>query len=129
MKAHGLRSDLLFSGNGRADLAEECAGEIVDRVLSSPERITALYCENDIIALSILKQLQERGIRVPEQIALIGHDGLDMLKMLHPQTSTIEQPRYEMGRIAAEMLIDTIENKSEVRHITLEPKLLVGETT
>ena len=81
------------------------------------------------MAMAVFKRLQERGIRVPEQIAIIGHDGLDLVKMLHPQITTIAQPRYEMGRIAAQILIDQIENGTTPQHILLQPKLVVGETT
>ena len=99
---------------------------IVEQILSVNEPITALYCEDDVMALTIYKRLQERGIRVPEQIAIIGHDGLDMIKALHPQITTVEQPRYEMGRTAAQILI---EQGAPPRHIVLQPRLLVGETT
>ena len=81
------------------------------------------------MALTIYKRLQERGIRVPEQIAIIGHDGLDMVKALHPQITTIEQPRLEMGRTAAQILIEQIEQGVPPRHVVLQPRLLVGETT
>ena len=129
LKERGLEPAGFFLCNGQLEVAEPISYHIVEQILSAKEPITALYCEDDVMALTIYKRLQERGIRVPEQIAIIGHDGLDMIKALHPQITTIEQPRYEMGRTAAQILIEQIEQGAAPRHVTLQPRLLVGETT
>lgn len=129
MKAHGLDPACFFVCNGRAEIAEKQSEEIVNAILNMKEMPDALYCENDVIALSILKRLQEHHIQIPDQIALIGHDGLDMVKMLHPEVTTIAQPRYEIGKVAAELLINQIEKKSAPEQIILYPKLQLGETT
>lgn len=123
---HGIVPSGFFLRN---EINAQMSWQVVDQVLALEEPITALYCEDDVMALAVFKRLQERGIQVPEQIAIIGHDGLDLVKMLHPQITTIEQPRYEMGRIAAQLLIDQIEQNSPPQHILLQPRLLVGETT
>jgi len=125
----GLEPAGYFPCNGRQDLAEQLSYGIVEQVLSQDPPITALYCENDIMALAIFKRLQERNIPVPEQIAIIGHDGLDVVSLLHPQITTIAQPRYEMGRVAAQMLLDRIERNEAPCRITLQPYLQPGETT
>ena len=129
LKEHGLEAAGFFLCNGDLDIAQELSHDIVDKILAEKEPITAIYCEDDVMALTVYKRLQERGVRVPEQIAIIGHDGLDMIKAVHPQITTIEQPRYEMGRLAAEMLIEQIEKGAPSRNVVLKPRLLVGETT
>lgn len=129
LKAHGLEPAGMFAGNGRADISETVSCAIVDAALGMDDPPTALYCENDIIALSILKRLQELKVKVPEQMAVIGHDGLDMIHMLHPVISTVAQPRYDIGRVAAEILLDQIENAAPERHVVLTPTLVTGETT
>lgn len=129
MKENGLNPNNLFQCNGRADIAVQYADAIIDQILASSDKITAIYCENDIMALTIVKTLQERNVKIPDQIAIVGHDGLDMVSMLHPQITTVAQPRHEMGKLAAEILIDQIENHSEPQKILLEPKLIAGETT
>ena len=126
---HGLEPTKFFLRNGSQEITEQMSSQVVEQILAAEGPITALYCEDDTMALAIYKRLQERGIRVPEQIAIIGHDGLDLVKMLHPQITTIEQPRQKMGRIAAELLIEQIEHNTEPQHILLQPRLLVGETT
>ena len=129
LAVHGVEPAGFFLSNGRWEQAEKMASEIVNGILSAKEPITALYCEDDIMALTVYKRLQERGVKIPEQIAIIGHDGLDMIKMVHPQITTIEQPRYEMGKLAAEILIEQIEQGVPPRNVVLQPRLLVGETT
>ena len=129
LKERGLEPAGFFLCTGFLEVAETISYRIVDQILSAEEPITALYCEDDVMALTIFKRLQERGIQVPEQIAIIGHDGLDMIKALHPQITTIEQPRHEMGRTAAQILIEQIEQGVPPRHVVLQPRLLVGETT
>lgn len=125
----GLEPAGFFLCNGQPEVAEPVSYRIVEQILSAEAPITAVYCEDDVMALTIFKRLQERNIRVPEQIAIIGHDGLDMIKMLHPQITTIEQPRYEMGRTAAQLLIAQIEQGAPPRQVVLQPRLLEGETT
>ena len=129
LAVHGVEPAGFFLSNGRWEQAEKMASEIVNGILSAKEPITALYCEDDIMALTVYKRLQERGVKIPEQIAIIGHDGLDMIKMVHPQITTIEQPRYEMGKLAAQLLIEQIEQGATPKHVVLQPRLLVGETT
>ena len=126
---HGVEPSGFYLSNGRWEQAEKMSSVIVNEILSAQEPITALYCEDDIMALTVYKRLQERGVKIPEQIAIIGHDGLDMIKMVHPQITSIEQPRYEMGKLAAQLLIEQIEQGANPRHVVLQPRLLVGETT
>ncbi len=124
----GMEPAGYFESNGRFDYASERTGSILDEILSLAQRPTALYCENDIIAVTMLNELQHRKIRVPGEMAVMGHDGLDLCRMLHPYLTTVAQPRYEMGSEAARMLIDRIEKKTAPRKVVLAPALLVGET-
>ena len=66
---------------------------------------------------------------MPEDCAVMGYDGLDFCRIIHPYITTIMQPRYEMGCMAANMLIDRIEGIGEVETKILQPELMIGETT
>ena len=112
----------------RFEYAKLSMADIVNNVLASPVKISALYCEDDIMAFGVMDELWKHGVKVPDDIAVIGHDGLDMCHMVHPYLTTVAQPRYEMGRYAGELLIDEIEGKSQPRKITLQPTLMPGET-
>lgn len=89
----------------------------------------ALFAFNDEMAIAAVLWLRERGIRVPEDVAIVGFDGIPEAKYLG--LTTVENPLYEMGVIAAQTLIDTIEDpsgKREARHIVLNGRLCVRET-
>ncbi len=129
LQEHGIAPAGFYLCNGQPELAEELSKPIIEEILAQTPAITALYCEDDSMAYAILKRLQERGIRVPEEMAVIGHDGLDLATMLHPQLTTIAQPRHEMGRLSAEILIEQINKNTPPRRIILQPFLQEGETT
>ena len=124
----GLEPSGLFQGNGRFDRMTRLAGPIADAVMGMDRRPTALYCENDIMAAAMLKAFYLRGVRVPEDMALIGHDGLDLCAMMLPNITTVAQPRFEMGKAAARMLIGRIEGVCPPERILLKPAVLEGGT-
>jgi len=128
MQRLGVEPAGFYRSNGRFDYAVGVTKGIADEILGAENRPTALYCANDIIAVAMINELQGRGVKVPGDVAILGHDGLDLCRMLHPHITTVAQPRYEMGREAARMLIDRIERGGAPRAVVLPPGILVGET-
>ena len=123
----GLTLEVLYEGSGGLKQgflqAQKCIKEIM--TLKNPP--TALYCCNDIIALGALSELLE--MKVPCEVAIVGHDGLEMSTILYPRVTTILQPRYEMGFTSANMLLDLIEEDVPVEHKTMQSSLFQGNTT
>ncbi|MGP1419378.1 MAG: LacI family DNA-binding transcriptional regulator [Sphaerochaetaceae bacterium] len=97
--------------------------------LEASRRPSAIYCESDILAFGVLSKAIESGIRVPHELAIIGHDGLDMTTMTYPQISTIRQQRFQMGRLSADMLIDFIIHGQKEGSLVLNQELFIGQTT
>lgn len=95
------------------------------------DRPTAVTCYNDLVALGLMKALGELGLRVPEDVSVIGFDDLDMLQYLPVPLTTVHVPKYEMGKEAAEMLIRQMESRqmSTVEKITLRARLVVRQST
>ncbi|MBO1915228.1 substrate-binding domain-containing protein, partial [Microvirga sp. 3-52] len=77
-------------------------------LLSLPDKPTAIFAVSDILAIGALKEINSRGLHVPDDIALIGFDKISFSNMTHPTLTTISQPGYEMGFTSAKMLIDKI---------------------
>ena len=77
-----------------------------------------------------INAIYETGLRVPEDISIVGYDGIHMAKMVSPKLTTWQQNTVELGRIAAEQLIERIEHPRTTlpKHITVQGKLLEGET-
>lgn len=129
MRAAGLEPACMVEGRGISSVGLSAGPELFEKAMCGPDAPTALYCENDIIALGMLSECLERRKSVPEDIAIVGHDGLDMGIMLYPRITTVRQPRYRMGALAAEKLIDVIERDARPEHIILASDLFQGDTT
>lgn len=90
--------------------------------------VTALLCFNDMVAIGALKACRGQEIRVPEDISIVGFDGIDMAAHVAPPLTTIHQPRREMGNIAMQMLDNLIDGAS-VQNRVLAPRFVRREST
>lgn len=97
-------------------------------LLRSENRPTAIFAVSDILAIGALKEINARGLNVPNDIAIIGFDKISFSNMTHPALTTISQPGYEMGAIAASMLIDKTNGKS-VESVILDHELVIRDST
>ncbi len=100
------------------------------RDLLSTERPTAFFCISDRMALGCLSALQDAGLRVPEDVSLVGYDNLELLNYVRPRLTTVDHGGREAGRRLARRLLDRIRDPAlEPEVLVSEPQLLVRETT
>jgi LacI family repressor for deo operon, udp, cdd, tsx, nupC, and nupG len=93
-------------------------------------RPTALFCENDEMAIGALRRIKEEGLRVPQDISLAGFDDIPMAAYCDPALTTISQPAEAFGEKAVEMLIALMDGKPVTdRHLVLPFELTVREST
>lgn len=98
--------------------------------LPAGERPDAIFAANDLVALGVLQALTLAGAAVPDDIALIGYDDIDFADSAAIPLSSVRQPREELGRRAAEILLEVIADPgAKVRHVVLEPELVVRRST
>lgn len=92
---------------------------------------TAVTCYNDLVALGLCRALAELGLSVPDDVSVIGYGGLPLLEYLPVPLSTIHVPKFEMGQIAAQMLIRHIESGEAPRaeRVQLETELVIRQST
>jgi len=128
MQAAGLDPACMIEGRGSAHYSMVAGSFNVAELLEGDDTPLALYCENDLMALGALGECLEKKIPVPERVAIVGHDGLDLSFVLYPRVTTVRQPRCATGRLAAEKLIDSIENDAAPEKIVMEPDLFYGDT-
>lgn len=89
-------------------------------------RPTAILAGSDMIAFGALRAIHESGLRCPEDISLVGFDNLDLAETMSPPLSSVSQPGYQMGSMAASFLIDRVRGNSEPpRHVVLKTSLEV----
>lgn len=94
-------------------------------------RPTAVTCYNDLVALGVVRALNELRLRVPEDVSVIGFDDLQILGHLPLALTTVNVPQYTMGKQAAEMLIRRIEGSEEdpVERVIFDAPLVVRKST
>lgn len=117
---------LVAGGHYQLETAVEAAKSIL---LEFPE-IDGIFAGNDIMAIGVLKAVQQLGKKVPEDVSIVGFDGIAISKMTFPELTTIAQPIYQMGALAAEKLIQLIEGEQiESFYEELEVELVKRQTT
>ena len=87
-----------------------------------------LFCHNDVVAVGLYHGLLRGGVRVPEDVALVGFDGIDEGRFLDRRLTTVEIPIAEIGRRAAQMLIAELGGQTGLRSVIVPPSLVMGET-
>jgi DNA-binding LacI/PurR family transcriptional regulator len=99
--------------------------------LPRSRRPTAVFCANDLLALGMLQELIRRGIRVPDDVAIVGYDDIDYAAAAAIPLSSVRQPREQLGRTAAELLFDEINDGDIHRHrrIRFRPELIIRESS
>lgn len=96
----------------------------------NPERPTAFLCGNDHVALVLMKQIGALGLRIPEDLSVVGFDNLRFVEHLPVPLTTVDQPKLEMGRRAAEMLFERInrQGQAEARFEVFRPHLVIRDS-
>lgn len=100
----------------------------MNRLLDKQTDITAVFAISDIMAIGAAKAILSRGLRIPEDISIIGFDGIEFSEFFHPSITTVKQPGEEMGYKSVEILFDLIKKKKKHQHIVLETELLKRES-
>lgn len=90
---------------------------------------TAIVCGNDVLAMGAIVECRSAGIKLPEQISIVGFDDLEFAAHLDPPLTTMQVPAVEMGERAADYLLERAKGKVGLQSIHLEPKLIVRRTT
>jgi len=91
---------------------------------------TALFAYNDISAIGAMRAFEEAGLRIPEDISVVGFDDISLAAFSIPPLTTVRQPLQRIGRIAAQTLLDRIEDRAEfIAEIAVEPELIARKST
>jgi LacI family transcriptional regulator len=100
------------------------------KILEKKMPFTALFAFNDIAAIGAVWALREAGMRVPEDVSVVGFDDIPGAAYANPSLTTVRQPLTRMGQIAAKTLVDQIEGRGEYKQeIAIEPEFVVRDST
>lgn len=100
----------------------------MDELLARPNRPTAIFCESDEMAIGAMQAVRRHGIKVPDDMSIVGFDGHEMAEF--SDLTTIEQPVQLMGELAARAIMDKLHRSTtEMLSITLPTTLIVRNST
>ena len=80
-------------------------------ILERSNGLTAVFAGNDMMALGAYRAIYDAGLKIPEDISIIGHDDFTLASLVRPALTTMQQPIYKIGKLAAGLLIDIIKGK------------------
>lgn len=106
--------------------------EAVNNLLTQKNKPDAIFTTSDKLTTGCLKTLIRRGIRVPDEMAVIGFSNTDIPELLNPSLSVIRQPAYEMGKAATELLLQLIESKRPIKEFekrVLTPEMQIRDSS
>lgn len=111
------------------DFTEEAGARGAERLFRGQVLPSAIFTANDLSAVGAVDVVERRGLDVPDDISVVGFDNTSLAALNHIGLTTIDQPRYEMGAVAATMLIDAINDRGALSDVSMSPSLIVRRTT
>jgi LacI family transcriptional regulator len=124
LRDHGLTVDpaLIQEGDFQQPRGFDCAAAL----LALPEPPTAIFASNDVSAFGVIEAIRDRGLRIPNDVSVIGFDDIPASASIHPSLTTVRQPLEEMGRQATRMLLEFIANQERpVERVDLPTSLVI----
>jgi LacI family transcriptional regulator len=112
MKSYGLEYHDNWIVFG--DFNKEKAYQESKKLLKTGKRPTAIFCCDDYMAIGVIEYIKKEGFRVPEDIAVIGFDDIELAAYIKPALTTIRQPIYELGKTSAQALLKLISGKQKI---------------
>jgi len=123
-----FENNLLFKGGYTYKDGEDMARKMHEKFGKNHPR--AIFCISDSIAMGAIKYFLENGIKIPEDISVIGFDNTSVSKVIYPPLSTVSQPQEQIGKEAINLLIDRIEDKEKIFSFKILPhELILRKTT
>lgn len=116
-----VRDTMIFHGNYWTTKAKQC----LDWFAEDPEKPEAIVCANDYMALSLIRELEERGLKVPDDIKISGFDNIVEGQLISPRLTSADVPAEEMGKKAIYMMKDILEKKDtpKTAYVAAEPSM------
>lgn len=126
LKEHGITPGEDWIAYG--DTVQEEGIKFAQQVLAMRERPDAIFCTSDFVALGVLLEFKKAGVRIPEDIAVVGFANEPFDALITPSLTSVDQFSYTMGKMAAKMLIDRLKGEPHV-NMVIQPELIVRESS
>ncbi|MGF1763526.1 DNA-binding transcriptional regulator CytR [Aliivibrio kagoshimensis] len=112
------------------DFSFESGSTALTRLMALPETPTAIFCHNDVMAIGAIHQAKKMGLRIPQDLSIIGFDDIQFSQYYDPPLTTVSQPRYEIGRQSMLMLLERLKGREvQIGSRLLDATLTIREST
>ncbi|MFT4700663.1 MAG: LacI family transcriptional regulator [Yoonia sp.] len=106
----------------------ENGAKAFEKIMQDPIRPTAVFCGNDVLGVGALQRARQMGIRVPEDVSIVGFDDIELAQITYPALTTVHVPHREMGRRAALALVGLIQDSTAIETVELHATLVFRDT-
>ncbi|MCA9884156.1 MAG: LacI family DNA-binding transcriptional regulator [Anaerolineae bacterium] len=121
-----INDDLIFEGHFQQEDGYEITKGILERTDIQP---TAIFASNDLSAFGAMDAIREHGLKIPDDISILGFDDVPQASIVYPKLTTVRQPLEQMGKIAAKILLEQIEDPSRPpQRVTLATQLVIRDS-
>ena len=127
LEEHGLECDPALTIE--TESSEFGGAEATRKVLGLQPRPTAIFCYEDQIAVGALAALRQAGLKVPQEMSVVGIDDIAMAAWVSPPLTTVQQPTHKMGQMAVKMVLRQLEGKSALGDIVTPGELIIRESS
>ncbi|HHW48115.1 MAG TPA: LacI family transcriptional regulator [Clostridiaceae bacterium] len=129
LKDNGIEINYKFIASGEFKL--ESGYSIMKKWLKGIDKPMALFAANNFIAYGAIKAINEEGLKIPEDIAVVCFDAVDVTGLIKPQITSVNQPAFDIGTIAANIIIRKEKNKKVKAYekVILEPDMAINESS
>lgn len=131
----GIRAAMSDAGMNPDDLrfvettySIENGAAMFERIMQNTPQPTAVFCGNDVLAVGALSRARELGLRVPDDVSVIGFDDIEIAQVAYPPLTTVHVPHREMGRQAALTLANLVKNSTKIASIELQATPVFRDT-
>jgi len=118
-------AELVVHGDGKPEGGEQAMSQL----LELPNPPTAVFCYNDMSALGALRQIRARGLRIPQDVSVVGFDDLFFDVYLDPPLTTVRQPMRQMGHMAMETLLQILGGEQHTHNVKVPGELIIRGST
>lgn len=113
------------------DFNQDYAYFATEELLSMKKRPDAIFTISDRMAIGAMLSIKKKGLKMPDDIGLVGFNDEPILSLVSPTISSVEQPSFELGKITAKLFIESMHNNEDMSNVekVLKPKLYVRESS
>jgi DNA-binding LacI/PurR family transcriptional regulator len=124
-----FREEFVVRGDGKTAGAREAATNLLGKHEGTDRRPTAVFCYNDMSALGVMQEADAAGLRIPDDLSIVGFDDLFFVGQLRPPLTTVRQPKKELGRCGMAQLLALLRGQQTDHTTLIKGELVVREST